>query len=79
MEVAPAVLTDIDRLLAPLPAFNVPDPAQNPEIGRRVNNAMRELIIGQKSRGYIALYRFIPDIDTVFILAIRSHREAGYR
>jgi plasmid stabilization system protein ParE len=93
IELVPAVLDDIDRILYHLTAFNVPDPAQrianiieamqilaqNPEIGRRANNAMRELIVGQRSRGYIVLYRFIPDIDTVFILAIRSHREAGYR
>jgi hypothetical protein len=27
----------------------------------------------------VALYRFVRDIDTVFILAIRAPREAGYR
>jgi hypothetical protein len=40
---------------------------------------MRELIIGRRSRGYVALYRYVPEIDTVFILALRSWREAGYR
>ena len=28
--------------------------------------------------GYVALYHFLPSIDTVFVLAIRSQREAGY-
>lgn len=40
---------------------------------------MRELIIGRGSRGYVALYRYVPEIDTVFVLAIRSQREAGYK
>ena len=31
------------------------------------------------SRGYVALYRYLPEIDTVFILALRSQRESGYR
>jgi hypothetical protein len=39
---------------------------------------MRELLIGRGSRGYVALYRFVAGIDTVFVLAIRSRREAGY-
>jgi hypothetical protein len=37
------------------------------------------LIIGRRSRGYVALYRYVPEIDTVFILALRGQREAGYR
>jgi hypothetical protein len=36
-------------------------------------------VIGQDSRGYVALYRFVPDIDMVFVLAIRSQRESGYK
>jgi hypothetical protein len=40
---------------------------------------MRELVIGRDARGYVALYRYAPEIDTVFVLAIRSQREAGYR
>ncbi|MGH8579450.1 MAG: type II toxin-antitoxin system RelE/ParE family toxin, partial [Gammaproteobacteria bacterium] len=38
----------------------------------------RELVIGRSARGYVALYRYIEQIDTVFVLAIRSQREAGY-
>ncbi len=50
----------------------------NPLIGKPVSADMRELVIGRRARGYIALYRYIEQIDTVFVLAIRSQREAGY-
>lgn len=50
----------------------------NPLIGRPAHADMRELIIGRRSRGYVALYRYIPEIDTVLVLALRSQREAGY-
>ena len=30
------------------------------------------------SHGYVALYRYVVEIDTVFILAVRSQQEAGY-
>jgi hypothetical protein len=46
---------------------------------RPVQGGTRELVIGRESRGYLALYRFVADIDTVFVLAIRSRREAGYK
>lgn len=38
----------------------------------------RELLIGRGSHGYVALYRYIPLIDTALILAVRAQREAGY-
>lgn len=50
----------------------------NPLIGRPASGDKRELIIGRRSRGCVALYRYVPEIDTVFILAVRSQREAGY-
>lgn len=53
----------------------------NPLIGRPVNalnDDKRELIIGRHARGYVALYRYIAEIDTVFILALRGQREVGY-
>ena len=53
--------------------------ARNPLIGRKVRGGKRELVIGQGSRGYVALYRFVPDLDTVFVLAVRSQRESGYK
>jgi hypothetical protein len=30
------------------------------------------------ARGYVALYRYVPELDTVFVLAIRGQRKAGY-
>lgn len=35
-------------------------------------------MIGRHARGYVALYRYIAEIDTVFVLALRGQREAGY-
>ena len=50
----------------------------NPMIGRPMHGQMNELVIGRHSHGYVALYRYVAAIDTVFVLAIRSQREAGY-
>ncbi len=58
-------------------AFSVLE--SNPLIGRSVSENMRELIIGRGSRGYVALYRYIAALDIVFVLAVRSQREAGYK
>ncbi len=49
----------------------------NPLIGRHANNDKRELVIGRRSHGYVALYRYIVEIDTAFVLAIGSQKEAG--
>ena len=38
----------------------------------------RELVIGRRAHGYLALYRYVAEIDTVIVLAVRSQREAGY-
>ena len=51
----------------------------NPLMGRPVRGGKRELVIGRGARGYVALYRYVPKIDTVFLLAVRSQREAGYK
>ena len=50
----------------------------NPLVCRAVFPDKRELVIGRSARGYVALYRHIEPVDTVFVLAIRGHREAGY-
>jgi hypothetical protein len=47
-------------------------------IGRPVSAGTRELVIGRRARGYVAVYRYIEVVDTVFVLAIRSQREAGH-
>ncbi|MBV6323543.1 type II toxin-antitoxin system RelE/ParE family toxin [Duganella violaceipulchra] len=52
--------------------------AHNPLIGRPTAGGKRELVIGRKGRGYVALYCFVEKIDTVYVLGIRSQREAGY-
>lgn len=50
----------------------------SPLIGRPTDSRLRELVLGRRLHVYIALYRYIWEIDTVFILAIRSQSEAGY-
>jgi plasmid stabilization system protein ParE len=52
--------------------------ASSPLIGRPAALGQRELIISQGASGYLALYRFDPAQDTVFVLAVRSQRERGY-
>jgi plasmid stabilization system protein ParE len=92
VELAPAVGDDFERILDHLITHEVQDAAsrvgdivtaisaleRNPLIGRPAQNKKRELVIGRGSRGYVALYRYVPEIDTVFVLAVRSQREAGY-
>ncbi len=93
LEFAPEIFDDFDRIMAHLARFEVPDAASrideiiqalqilthSPLIGRPARGGNRELVIGEASRGYLALYRFVPAINTVFILAIRSQRESGYK
>jgi toxin ParE1/3/4 len=50
----------------------------NPLIGRPTRDDLRELVIGGGARGYIALYRYVAAVDTVYVLAIRAQREGGY-
>jgi toxin ParE1/3/4 len=38
----------------------------SPLIGRPVKDCERELVIGGATRGYVALYRYVAAIDTVF-------------
>jgi toxin ParE1/3/4 len=93
IEIAAEVAADFERILEHLFQHEVDDAharlrdiitaidvlETNPHIGRPAPGNKRELIIGRRSRGYVALYRYVPEIDTVFILAIRSQREAGYK
>lgn len=52
-----------------------------PDIGRPLEDLpeLRELIIPFGSTGYVALYRHDPDSDTVYVLAFRHQKEAGYQ
>jgi len=92
IELAPELVGDFDRILDHLHNFDVDNVVSrmghiiaaldvlehNPLIGRPLENGLRELVIGSRSKGYIALYRHIDEMDTVFVLALRSQREAGY-
>jgi toxin ParE1/3/4 len=49
----------------------------SPLIGRPVKGGKRELVVGHATRGYMVLYRFVADIDSVFVLAVRHQRESG--
>ena len=92
IELATEVGEDFERILDHLARHRVEFPERrireiiealdvlehNPLIGRPAGKGKRELVIGRGSHGYIALYRYIPEIDIVFVLALRSQREAGY-
>ena len=52
--------------------------AAHPLVGRRVEGDLRELVISFGDTGYIALYRFVVEQDTVRVLALRHQREIGY-
>ncbi len=92
IELAPEVREDFDRILDHLDQYQVEDTVAriheivaaigvletNPLIGRPAESSKRELVIGRRSHGYVALYRYVAEIDTVFVLAIRAQREAGF-
>lgn len=93
IELAPAVLDDFERIIEHLHAYHVTEAGQrieqiinafdllktSPNIGRPKNDGKRELLIGEGSRAYVALYRYVAEIKTVFILAVRSQSEEDYR
>ena len=93
IELAPEVLDDFDRFFdhiaqhdpesAPERIDTILEALQiltlSPLIGRPVRGGKRELVIGRASRGYVALYHYVEAIDTVFVLALRDQREAGFK
>jgi toxin ParE1/3/4 len=93
IELAPEVLVDFDCILDHLAQSDVPDAAariaevldaiqilsHSPLIGRKVKGGKRELVIGRASRGYVALYQDISDVDVAFVLALRAQRESGFK
>ncbi|MBN9407066.1 MAG: type II toxin-antitoxin system RelE/ParE family toxin [Burkholderiales bacterium] len=93
IELAPEVLDDFDRFFEHMMRFEVVDVSgrlqeildaiqvltHSPLIGRPVAGGQRELVIGQGNRGYIALYRYLAEIDTAFVLALRAQRESGFK
>jgi len=92
VELAPEAGDDLDRILEHLfkhQAAETPSRVEdimraidvlerNPLIGRPVRADFRELVIGHRARGYVALYRYVVLLDTMFVLAIRGQKEAGY-
>lgn len=92
VELAAEVGEDFERILDQLARHQVENAGQrireivealdvlehNPLIGRPLADGKRELVIGRRSHGYVALYRYVAALDIVFVLAIRSQREAGY-
>lgn len=92
IELAAEVGDDFDHIPEHLAQYQVENPAlrireiieaisvpeHNPLIGRPVDSDKRELLIGRHSHGYVALYRYIFEIDTVFVLAVSSQKEAGF-
>lgn len=92
VELAPEIAEDFDRILDHLRQHEVANPAArvreiiaaldvletSPLIGRPVRHDKRELVIGTGSHGNVALYRYVGDVDIVFVLAVRAQREAGF-
>ena len=92
IELAPEIAEDFQRILEHLIAFEEVNSQQRvteiieaigilankPLIGHPSTSDLRALVIGKSSHGYIALYKYAPAIDTVFVLAMRSQPEAGY-
>lgn len=93
IELAPEVFDDFDRFFDHMARYDVGAAPErigeileavqilthSPLLGRPVRDGKRELVIGRASRGYVALYRYVAAIDTVFLLAVRSQRESGYK
>ena len=92
IELAPEIGDDFERILEHLLAHEGTEAPshiediikaidvleRNPLIGRPIRADLRELVIGRRARGYVALYRYVAELDTVFVLAIRAQKEAGY-
>lgn len=51
---------------------------RHPLIGGSADAGLRELVISFGKTGYVALYRFLPRLDQIRVLAIRHQRELDY-
>ena len=86
---APDVYDDFDRIFELL-AEQSPETAvvrieeivqafdilqSSPLIGSPAEGGKRELVISAGARGYMAVYRYAADMDTVFVLAVHSQLE----
>ncbi len=52
---------------------------QHPLIGRSAEHGLRELVLSRGKTGYVVLYDYDEDDDSVVVSAIRHMRESGYR
>lgn len=50
----------------------------HPLVGHPAERDLRELTISRGRTGYVALYSYEEQHDTVLVLALRHQREAGY-
>ena len=50
----------------------------HPLVGRPVELGYREMLISRGRNGYIALYKYVVEMDIAIVLAIRHQREGGY-
>lgn len=65
--------TAVQRISSIIAALDVLE--SSPAIGRAVEKGQRELVIATGTAGYLALYRYVPELDTVFVLGVLSQRE----
>lgn len=49
---------------------------QHPLLGHTAQQGRRELVVGNRRRPYKVRYRYLPDIGIVFIISVRSHKQA---
>ena len=78
IEFAPAVTSGLDRTIDYLFQHDIRDAAS------RIQNIIRAIgvfehnpLIDRQARGYLALHVYVTEIDTAFVLALRSQTEAG--
>lgn len=50
----------------------------HPLIGRPVEQQLRELVVSRGKSGYLALYSYEAEHDTILALSVRHQLEAGY-
>jgi plasmid stabilization system protein ParE len=93
IRIAPAVAADLQRFLDHFEKHDITDTEgritrlfagldilrHSPLVGRPTTKGRRELVIGQGSSGYVALYRFDPVADLVVVIALRAQRERGFK
>ncbi len=92
IQLADTVAADFDRIRAHLDEYESDSAderveqlesaiavlAHSPNIGRPIEDGVRELVIGGGQRGYLALYIFVQSLDIVVVLSLRHQREEKY-